>query len=506
MSLARIVLDSDFVISALDRRLFGAFVEHLGRCVYTGIFEPDHPTADEHGFRRDVLDLVRELGPTIIRYPGGNFLSGYNWEDGVGPVNQRPTRLDLAWLSTETNRFGTNEFIQWCRAAGTEPMLGVNLGTRGPDEARQYVEYCNHKSGTRLSDLRASHGYPAPHAVKFWCLGNEMDGPWQICHKTAAEYGRTAHEAAKVMKWVDPTIQLAACGSSHRGMPTFATWEYEVLEHTFEHADFLSLHMYYTNPYNDVTEFLANIEIMDRFIKEAAAVCDAVAAKRRSPKRMMLSFDEWNVWYKARTDEDHSKPGWPTAPRLIEEIYDLQDALMVGGALITLLNNSNRVKAACLAQLVNVIGAIFTEPGGPAWRQTIFLPFKLVTQHAHGIVLQPKVESGSFETVTAGKVDQLLASALHDVEGDKIALFLLNRDTSSPVEVSIDLRAFPEVIECEAIEIAGADLLVANTSQTPNAVQPARHQEFSVRPDSLTANLRPLSWNVLTLSLRPGKR
>ena len=192
-----------------------------------------------------------------------------------------------------------------------------------------------------------------------------MDGPWQICHKTAAEYGRAAKEAAKVMKWVDPSIQLAACGSSHRAMPTFGAWEYEVLEHTFEEADFLSLHMYYQNPYNEVGEFLANIEIMDRFIKEAVSVCDAVAAKRRSSKRMMLSFDEWNVWYKARTDEDHSKPGWPIAPRLIEEIYDLQDALMVGGALITLLNNSNRVKAACLAQLVNVIGAIFTEPGGP---------------------------------------------------------------------------------------------------------------------------------------------
>jgi alpha-L-arabinofuranosidase len=255
-----------------------------------------------------------------------------------------------------------------------------------------------------------------------------------------------------------------------------------------------------------VTEFLANIEIMDRFIKEAVAVCDTVAAKRRSPKRMMLSFDEWNVWYKARTDEDHSKPGWPTAPRLIEEIYDLQDALMVGGALITLLNNSNRVKVACLAQLVNVIGAIFTEPGGPAWRQTIFHPFKLVTQHAHGIVLQPKVESGSFETVTAGKVDQLLASALHDVQRDRIALFLLNRDTSSPVEVSIDLRAFPDVIGCEAIEIAGSDLLVTNTSQTPYAVQPSRHQEFSVRPASLTANLRPLSWNVLSLSVGRGPR
>src|SRR5580658_2654362 len=391
MLTGKIVVDRDFVIAPLDRRIFGTFVEHMGRCVYGGIYEAGHPTADANGFRRDVLALTKELGATIVRYPGGNFLSGYNWEDGVGPKEARPRRLDLAWGSLETNEFGTNEFVTWCKTAHVEPMFAVNLGTRGPDEARHFIEYCNHPGGTYYSDLRRAHGYDAPHDIKFWCLGNEMDGPWQICQKTAAEYGRAAQETAKVMRWVDPSIQLAACGSSHRAMPTFGAWEYEVLEHTFEEVDFLSLHMYYLNPYNDVGEFLANIEIMDRFIKEAVSVCDAVAAKRRSPKRMMLSFDEWNVWYKARTDEDHSKPGWPIAPRLIEEIYDLQDALMVGGALITLLNNANRVKAACLAQLVNVIGAIFTEPGGPAWRQKIFHPFKLTAQHASRQVLQTKV-------------------------------------------------------------------------------------------------------------------
>jgi alpha-L-arabinofuranosidase len=501
MNKARIILDSDFAISELDRRLFGSFVEHLGRCVYTGIFEPGHPTADKNGFRQDVLDLTRELGTTIIRYPGGNFLSGYNWEDGVGPVDKRPVRLDLAWLSTETNRFGTNEFIEWCRAAGTEPMLGVNLGTRGADEAREFVEYCNHPSGTYFSDWRAAHGYPEPHAVKFWCVGNEMDGPWQICQKTATEYGRAAKEAAKVMKWVDPSIQLAACGSSHRAMPTFGAWEYEVMEHTFEEADFLSLHMYYQNPLNEVGEFLANIEIMDRFIKEAVSVCDAVAAKRRSPKRMMLSFDEWNVWYKARTDADHGQPGWPVAPRLIEEIYDLQDALMVGGALITLLNNSNRVKAACLAQLVNVIGAIFTEPGGPAWRQTIFHPFKLTAQFGHGKVLQTRIETAQLETKTAGTIDRVIASAVHDANQQKVTLFVLNRDPADTLDLSVDLRAFPAITKCEAFEIAGPDLLATNTAQKPDAVQPSGHEEFSIQPDRLVAKLRPLSWNVLSLSL-----
>jgi alpha-N-arabinofuranosidase len=500
MKNARIILDSDFTVAQLDRRLFGAFVEHMGRCVYTGIFEPGHPTADKNGFRHDVLDLVRELGPTIIRYPGGNFLSGYNWEDGLGPVQERQARLDLAWLSTETNKFGTNQFIDWCRAANIEPMLGVNLGTRGPDEARRYVEYCNHREGTQWSDLRVKHGYQEPHAVKFWCLGNEMDGPWQICHKTATEYGRAAKETAKVMKWVDPTIQVAACGSSHRDMPTFGAWEYEVMEHTFEEADFLSLHMYFQNPHNDVLEFLGNVEIMDRFIKEASSVCDAVAAKRRSSKRMMLSFDEWNVWYKARSDEEHSKPGWPVAPRLIEEIYDLQDALMVGGALITLLNNSNRVKAACLAQLVNVIGPIFTEPGGLAWRQTIFHPFKLVAEHAYGTVLQPKVESAKFETKTAGTSDRLVAAAIHNSDKGEVGLFVLNRTTSEPLDLSIDLRAFPQITGCRGFQIQGPDLLATNTAGRPDKVRPDEHQEFLSAGDHLVTKLSPLSWNLILVS------
>ena len=500
MNNAQIIVDADFSISELDRRLFGSFVEHLGRCVYTGIFEPGHPTADTHGFRRDVLELVRELGPTIIRYPGGNFMSGYNWEDGVGPVADRPRRLDLAWFSTETNAFGTNEFYEWCKLAQTEPMLGVNLGTRGPDEARQYLEYCNHSEGTRLSELRAAHGYREPHAVKFWCLGNEMDGPWQICHKTADEYGRIAREAAKVMKWVDPTIQVSVCGSSGRSMPTFGAWEYDVLEYTFEVTDFISLHMYYENPHNDVLEFLANVELMDRFTKEAVAVCDAVAAKRRSPKRIMLSFDEWNVWYKARSGEHMTKPGWPIAPRLLEEVYDLQDALMVGGALITLLNNSDRVKAACLAQLVNVIGPILTEPGGAAWRQTIFHPFKLATSHARGSVLQTKVHSTQCGTKTAGPTDHVIASAVHDADQRKVVLFVLNRDTSGPVELSIVLRAFPQITACNVVEIAGADLLATNTAQTPDAVQPCEHKECSVKADKIIAKLPALSWNVLLLS------
>ena len=339
------LLDRSVAIGQTDRRLFGAFVEHLGRCVYGGIFEPGHATADEHGFRQDVLALVRELAPTIMRYPGGNFVSGYDWEDGVGPAGSRPRRLDLAWMSTEPNQFGTNEFIDWCRRASIEPMLAVNLGTRGGDAARRYVEYCNHRGGTTLSDLRRAHGWDRPHGVRFWCLGNEMDGPWQMEAKTAQEYGRVAAEAAKMMKWVDPTIELSACGSSGRNMPTFGAWEDTVLEHTFDHVEYISLHTYINNYAGDTAAFLASPDLMDLFIDEVTAIADAVAARRRSAKRIMLSFDEWNVWYRTRrTPETRVQPNWPVAPPILEETYNMEDALVFGGMCISLLNHADRVK------------------------------------------------------------------------------------------------------------------------------------------------------------------
>ena len=323
-----------------------------------------------------MLELVRELGPTIIRYPGGNFVSGYDWEDGVGPVEDRPKQLDLAWLTIEPNTFGTNEFIDWCRLADLEPMLAVNLGTRGPDEARRLVEYCNFPAGTKFSDLRRAHGWEEPHAVKFWCLGNEMDGPWQMGAKTATEYGRVATEAAKLMRLIDPTIELAAVGSSGRNMPTFGAWEREVLEHTFDHVEFISLHTYLNDYAKDTPAFLASPDLMDGFIEEVVGdrrLRSPSAAARTSGST--LSFDEWNVWYRTRRGDDRKQPGWPVAPPILEEVYTMKDALAFGGACISLLNHADRVKSACLAQLVNAIAPILTETGGPAWRQTIFWPF-----------------------------------------------------------------------------------------------------------------------------------
>ena len=511
---SEVLLDRDFVIGATDRRLFGAFVEHLGRCVYGGIFEPGHPMADSNGFRQDVLALVRELAPTIMRYPGGNFVSGYHWEDGVGPVAQRPRRLDLAWMSTETNTFGTNEFIDWCRAAAIEPMLAVNLGTRGADAARNLVEYCNHNGGTTLSDLRRSHGWERPHGVKFWCLGNEMDGPWQMEAKTPEEYGHIALETAKMMKWVDPAIELAACGSSGRRMPTFGQWEDVVLEHTFDHVEYISLHTYLNNYAGDTAAFLASCDLMDDFIDEVVAIADAVAARRRSDKRIMLSFDEWNVWYRTRRGrEARVKPGWPVAPPILEEIYNMEDALAFGGACISLLNHADRVRVACLAQLVNVIAPIMTETGGPAWRQTIFHPFAHFSNFGRGRVLRAMIDSPTYAAsyfdpngpqdmhFALPAVPYLKLAAVHDDGAGLLTLFALNRHLAVEMPLRIRIEGFPQLDVRQAIRLCDADLKAANTRENPGRIQPGPLSAVRVGGRVLEATLPPASWNVIRLSV-----
>jgi alpha-N-arabinofuranosidase len=296
-----------------------------------------------------------------VRYPGGNFVSGYNWEDGVGPRETRPRRAELAWFAVESNHVGVDEFAEWARRAETEVMMAVNLGTRGADAARDLVEYCNFPKGTYLSDMRAKNGYAAPHNVKLWCLGNEMDGPWQICRKTAEEYGRAALETAKVMKWTDPSIELVACGSSNAHMPTYPGWEAAVLDHTYELADYISMHVYYDNIEDDTKNFLAKSMDMDKFISSVVSVCDYTKAKKRGKKDINLSFDEWNVWYHAFPENERAVK-WREAPAFNEDIYNFQDALLVGSMLITLLRHADRVKIACLAQLVNTIAPIMTGP------------------------------------------------------------------------------------------------------------------------------------------------
>ena len=415
MTNARITIDPAFVVGPVRRRTFGSFVEHLGRCVYTGIHEPTHPTADEDGFRQDVIDLTRELGVSTVRYPGGNFVSGYRWEDGVGPVEERPVRLDLAWHSTEPNTVGVDEFVRWTAKAGVEPMMAVNLGTRGIQDALDVLEYCNFPAGTKLSDERRANGSAEPHKISMWCLGNEMDGPWQTGHKTAEEYGRLANETANAMRMVDPNLELVACGSSNSSMPTFGEWERIVLTEAYENVDLISAHAYYEEFDGDLGSFLASAVDMDGFIESVVATADAVRAAGRHTKRINISFDEWNVWYHSQPASDvPTGDNWPVAPVLLEDHYNVADAVVVGSLLISLLRHTDRVHSASQAQLVNVIAPIMTEPGGRSWRQTIFHPFAQAAKYAKGDVLRPVLSSETYETKRFGEVPLVDAVATYD--------------------------------------------------------------------------------------------
>ncbi len=493
---AKIALHPAFVLGSIDDRLFGSFVEHLGRCVYGGIYEEGHASADADGVRGDVSALVKELGPTLVRYPGGNFVSGYRWEDGVGPRSSRPVRPDLAWRAIEPNEFGTGEFMRWCRKVGVEPMMAVNLGTRGIEDASRLVEYCNLSGGTELSDLRRAHGAADPFGVKLWCLGNEMDGPWQIGRKTAEEYGRIAAETANAMRMVDPSLELVACGSSYRGIETFGEWERTVLELCYERVDYLSLHTYYSNAANNGGEFLARSDEMDAFIKEVVAICDSVKARRRSPKQLNLSFDEWNVWFHTLEDDKKVAP-WQRAPRLLEDVYTAEDATLGGGMLITLLNNADRVKIACLAQLVNVIAPIMTETGGKAWRQTIFHPFALTAAAAKGgTTLRQAVESDRYDAGTAKDAPYLASSCVRTKAGG-LAVFAVNRSQDKDLELSIEYPGLDGLGAPRWKTLRHDDPKATNTADRPNEVAPVDGGKVGVHGNVAKLALPARSWNII---------
>ncbi|WP_165985732.1 alpha-N-arabinofuranosidase [Streptomyces sp. YIM 98790] len=500
---ARFALDPDFAVGTADPRLFGSFVEHLGRCVYTGIYEPGHPSADEQGLRTDVLELIRELGVTAIRYPGGNFVSGYRWEDGVGPRDKRPRRLDPAWRSTETNQFGLSEFMDFLRKVGGEPMMAVNLGTRGVEDAMRLLEYANHPGGTELSDLRAAHGDKDPFGIRLWCLGNEMDGPWQIGHKSAEEYGALATATARAMRMIDPTLELVACGSSGQSMPTFAAWESTVLQHAYEEVDYISMHAYYEELDGDRDSFLASAVDTESFIENVVATCDHVGARLKSKKKINISFDEWNVWYMNNPESSVMTPpeDWAEAPRLLEDNYSVTDAVVFGSLLIALLRHADRVKVACLAQLVNVIAPILTEPGGPAWRQTTFFPFAQASRYGRGTVLQVRPESPVYQTAKYGEVPLLHATAVRDEDSGAVTVFAVNRSRTEPLPLEVALRGLGQGEVVEHSVLADADPDARNTLEQPERVRPhtAAPGTTSLTGGVLHTTLEPLSWNVIRL-------
>ncbi len=476
----KILLSNTNQISTIDNRIYSSFIEQMGRAVYTGIYEPGHPTADGQGFRQDVMELIAPLHLSCIRYPGGNMLSGYRWQDGIGPKDTRPVRPELAWFSLETNQVGTDEFLQWCERLGIQPMLGVNLGTGTPQDAVDLLEYVNGSLSTHFADLRRRNGHEAPYNVKLWCLGNEMDGPWQICAKTAEEYSRIACETAKMMKWMDPSIELVACGSSYRDMPTFGTWEQTVLKHCYPYIEYLSLHQYYENAAGDVPTFLARSLEMESSIQYIAKLCRQAREAQNGDHDVMLSFDEWNVWYHFKK-EGKEPPKWTAARPIEEERYDDIDTLVVGCMLNTLLRNADTVKIACMAQLVNVIAPIMTEPGGKAWVQGIYYPLLYASQYGRGVSLRPQVEVERYACAIAEQVPYLDCSATQDSDGN-VSMFLVNRSQDESIDVTAELAGFAGLTSAVHLTLEGCQ-----TKELP----------CEITAQGVSFRLPPLSWNMV---------
>ena len=501
---ATVTAHRDYTISKIDDRVYGAFLEHLGRAIYTGIYEPDHPTADANGMRGDVAKLVRDLNVPMVRYPGGNFVSAYNWEDGVGPKDQRPTRLDLAWHTSDSNQVGVHEFADWCDTVGTKMMLAVNLGSRGLDAARNFLEYTNHPGGSYWSDMRIKNGRKEPWDVKLWCLGNEMDGPWQVGHKDAHEYGKLANETAKAMRAFDKSLELVVCGSSNADMATYPEWERIVLEHTYDVVDHISLHMYFANRDKNTANYLALNHKLDRYIETIASTITYVKGKKRSKRDVYISFDEWNVWYHSNKQDRailDGNGGWPHAPALLEDIYNFEDVLQVGCILNTFIRRSDVLKIACIAQLVNVIAPIMTEKGGPAWAQTIYYPYYFASIYGRGTALNLLVNSPGYDSAHADNVPYVDVSGVHNEDEGMLTFFLVNRHGSEAITVDLSLQGFTEGRVADHQVMTHNNLEAVNVARDQNAVAPRKGTGITLADGLLTASLPPYSYQMVRVKI-----
>jgi len=464
---ARIKFDTERIIGEVDKNIYGNFVEHLGRCVYGGIYEPGSPLSDADGFRKDVLEAVKGLNVSLIRYPGGNFVSNYHWLDGVGPKNERIPRMELAWARLETNEFGTNEFVKYCRAVGSEPYMSVNMGTGTIEEAQRWVEYCNVKEGPYYAELRKKHGFTEPYDVKYWSLGNEMDGEWQMGHLNAEDYSKKALEAAKLMRLTSPDKKLIAAGSSnYRPAADPDHWNRTILTNLKDVVDYIALHMYVGNPEGNYYNFLSTPLVMEQRTAIARGMINEVMQKadRAGRPPIYIAWDEYNVWYRARTDET------TRGTRALEERYNLEDALVIGGFLNVFIRNADVVKMANMAQLVNVIAPVFAEENG-MFRQTIYFPLELFAKNMHGKSLDILVDCPTYDTdeffIGPGEVKTkqtdvpyLDVSAVYD--NGEVVISVVNRHLDKPITTDVICQSGVFDGTLEVFEVNGKDIKTAN--------------------------------------------
>jgi len=499
---ARIKIDLDRVIGEVDKNIYGNFVEHLGRCVYGGVYEPGSPLSDEKGFRKDVMAAVKDLKPSLVRYPGGNFVSNYNWTDGVGPKAERVPRMELAWHRLETNEFGTNEFLDYTKAIGTEPYFAVNMGTGTIEEARRWVEYCNVKEGPYYAELRKKHGYPEPYNIKYWGLGNEMDGPWQMGHLDAIDYTKKAREAAKLMQRTSPGIKLIAAGSSnYRPGADPDYWNETVLNELKDVIDYIALHIYVGNPDSNYYNFMATPLVLEQRTKIVKGFINKVmqTANRAGREPIYIAWDEYNVWYRARGGAA------AVGKNALEEKYNLEDALVIACCLNAFIRNADVVKMANMAQLVNVIAPIFTSEKG-LFKQTIYYPLQLFANNVYGTSLDAFVECktystakfviGSGETNTQQKAVPYLDVSATYKDGN-ITFCVVNRNKEEAITTDIISQNGAFTGNFTVFEVNGPDIKSQNSFDGEKV---NTKEKTSIKPDGnkLLYSFPPHSFTMIT--------
>lgn len=502
MAKASIIINKDFQKGKIDERIYGSFVEHMGRVVYGGIYEPGHALADEDGFRTDVLEKVRDMGVTAVRYPGGNYVSCYDWRDSVGPAKKRPRRLEIAWRAIETNEFGINEFMRWAKKAGVEPVFAVNLGTKGIENAVSMTEYCNIEGGTLYSDLRKEHGVEKPYGIRTWCLGNEMDGDWQIGHKTAQEYGRLAQETAKAMKQVDGRIELVSCGSSKSDMPTYPAWEAETLQYTYPYVEYISLHQYYGGQEKGTAEFLAQSLDMEQYIRTVIGTCDYVKAMKRSDKTLYISFDEWGVWSipDNEVEKDVREQTWQVAPHLSEQIYSMEDSLLFASMMMNFIKYAGRIRIACQSLLTNISAAIMTDGGREAWVQPIYYPFQHMANYGKGVALCDTAHIPAYQSRECGSVPYVDEVAVYNEERREVVLFAVNRSEEEEMEIQLCLQSFAPRGIIEHVTMHHEDKKATNQS-VHDTIKPYQAEGAYLEEQVMHAVLPKLSWNMIRIEV-----
>lgn len=525
---AKITIHPSFPIGEISPKLYGTFLEPIGTMVNGTMYNPKHPTADEQGFRTDVINALKEAGMSYIRLPGGNFVSCWDWQDSIGPKEQRKAHLDLAWKQYITNEVGHDEYLQWAEKTGAAPLYTINLGTGDIRDAISIVEYTNHEGGTWWSDKRAEYGHKDPYGVKVWYLGNEMDGPWQLgsWEKDPKGYGITVNEVSKAVKWVDPTIETVVCGSSAPFMDHYPSWEETVLQECYETVDYLSVHHYHIAPPGDYLALLGGSVYYEDFINTEAAVCDVVAAKLRSPKKMMISFDEYGSMmippkelhpgygphnmaachYVFDPERKHVRHDPDNMPERVFPGGDMIHALSTASTLLAFIRHADRVKIACMT---GGIGALCSSNHDHVWKSASFYAFTQLMKYGRGTSLVTKVDSETFDlpgyfiddnSQYTGKKDvpYIDSATAYDEENGRLSVFVINRSSDTAYPVSLDVNAFEGYVFDQHLELYSEDMDLKNTYENPDAIVPVQSEKASFENGTLQTEVKPLSFNVLT--------